>query len=82
MDAGRSLDFYANYSFARIEDTTTIKQYNLVLTDDAGMQLLNKNDYRLLYTGQQFHVTKLTLKFLNPVTRYKETKPFYILQKL
>jgi len=82
MDAGRSLDFYANYSFARIEDTTTIKQNNLILTDEAGMQSLNKNKYRLLYTGRQFHVTKLTLKFLNPATRDKETKPFYILQRL
>ena len=82
IDAGRSLDFYGNYSFAGVDDTATIRQNNLVLTNDAGLQLLNKNDYRLVYSGREFHVTKLTLRFLNPAKRYKETKPFYILQRL
>jgi len=81
IDAGRSLDFYGNYSFKQVNDTSAIKQGSLVLTNDEGLQLLNKKDYRVLYTGREFHVTKLTLKFLNPATRDKETKPFYVLQR-
>lgn len=81
IDAGRSLDFYGNYSFQRVNDTLAIKPGNLVLTNDEGLQLLNKNDYKLLHSGREFHVTKLTLKFLNPATRDKETKPFHILQR-
>lgn len=79
IDAGRSLDFYADYSFKRIENTASVKPNDYLLTNDEGLNNMDTTHYNLFYTGQSFHVTKLTLPFLNPAKRGKETKPFYIL---
>ncbi|HWB28172.1 MAG TPA: glycosyltransferase family 39 protein [Chitinophagaceae bacterium] len=82
IDAGRSLDFYGNYSFPRVTDTSAIKPGGCLLTSLKGYNSLNKSNYQLIYTGQSFHVTTLTLKFLNPATRGTKTQPYYIVRKL
>lgn len=79
IDAGRSLDFYADYSFKHIDTTTLIKPGDYLLTSPEGLSAIDTTQYAPVYTGQSFHVTTLTLPFLNPATRAKETKPFYIL---
>jgi len=80
IDAGRSLDFYANYSFPRIRDTSLPVPGDYVLTSQKGSDILGNKQYRLIYTGQSFHVTALTLPFLNPSTRSKQVTSFYIFQ--
>ncbi len=36
--------------------------------------------YTTEYTGDDFHVTQLSLQFLNPPTRWKEVKPYVVVK--
>jgi hypothetical protein len=80
MDAGSSFDFYGNHLFVRINRTDTLGAGDFVLTSKQGLDSVDKAQFNILYTGQGFHVTKLTLPFLNPATRQTEIDPYYILQ--
>jgi len=81
MDAGWSFDFYGNHLFQHIDNIDTLHSNDYILTSKQGLDSLNKEQYNILYIGQGFHVTKLTLPFLNPATRSAETDPYYILQR-
>jgi hypothetical protein len=35
----------------------------------------------VIYHGENFHVTGLSLGFLNPASRSKETTTYYVLQR-
>jgi hypothetical protein len=82
IDAGRSLDFYGNYPFKRIDSTGSLTSGDYLLTSAAGLDSLNKNLYKIIDSGQSFHVTTLTLQFLNPAKRNTQTNPFYVLRRL
>jgi hypothetical protein len=81
INAGWSFDFYGNHLFTHIEKPDSLSMNDYLLTSKEGLDSLDKTQYRVLYTGQGFHVTQLTLPFLNPATRSTETYPYYILQK-
>ncbi len=78
---GRSLDFYGNHNFVHVGNTDSLKTNDFLLTTAKGLDSLNKTNYKILYTGQGFHVSLLTLPFLNPKTRNTETEPYFILQR-
>jgi hypothetical protein len=78
----RSLDFYADYSFGELACPDSLRVNDWLITSGEGYDTLNKNKYRVIYTGQSFHVSMLTLSFLNPAMRSKETTAYYILQRL
>jgi hypothetical protein len=80
-NAGWSFDFYGNHQFLHVNNADTLRTGDYVLTSKQGLDSINKSQYNMLYIGQGFHVTKLTLPFLNPATRSSETDPYYILQK-
>lgn len=81
INAGWSFDFYGNHLFEHINNVDTLRSNDYVLTSKEGLDSLDKTQFKILYTGQGFHVTKLTLPFLNPANRDKETDPYYILQR-
>lgn len=78
----RSLDFEANHTFQTIHTPDSLPSGSYILTSKASWDSLPKNQYRKIFEGEQFHVTKLTLKFLNPATRHKETDRYFIAQRL
>ena len=78
----RSLDFYANYSFSELACPDSLRVNEWLITSSEGYNTLNKNKYRVIYAGQSFHVSMLTLPFLDPARRNKETSIYYILQRL
>jgi 4-amino-4-deoxy-L-arabinose transferase-like glycosyltransferase len=86
MAEERSLHFYSNHRFSQINRLDSLKPQDCTLTSEEGMDSIensmNKNQFRILYKGEGFHVSTLTLNFLNPATREKETKPYYILQRM
>jgi len=81
MGERRSLDFYGNHSFLAVNDPDLLGTSDYLLTSADGMALIDKTKYKILYTGQGFHVSLLTLPFLNPATRNTDTYPYFILQR-
>ncbi|MBY0426079.1 MAG: hypothetical protein K2Q22_10615, partial [Cytophagales bacterium] len=77
-DPGFAMDFYLHTLVNRVSDPEYPAQTNLngyyVYTNEFGIQKLTELGYepKIIYAGEDFHVTTLTPKFLNPSTR-KET---------
>ncbi|MFZ9719590.1 MAG: hypothetical protein ACO3BD_09555, partial [Chitinophagaceae bacterium] len=53
-----------------------------VLTGSAGKKSidLNKRKYRIMKTGENFHISMLTLSFLNAATRASVVERYYVLR--
>ena len=75
--------FYGQHIFPVIKDSSLIKEGQWIVADSIPAQqlLLDFPNSTILYQGNRFHVTLLTLEFLNPKTRAKELTP-YVLMKL
>ena len=78
----RSLDFYSNHFFKHVVNADSLSRDDYMLTNKEGFDLLKKNAYKIIFQGEGFHVSTLTLPFLNPATRKNETQPYFILQRL
>jgi 4-amino-4-deoxy-L-arabinose transferase-like glycosyltransferase len=74
--------FYGQYIFPVIQDSTLLKEGQWVVADSIPAQelLLDFPNSNILYQGKRFHVTLLTLTFLNPKTRSEELTPFVLME--
>jgi 4-amino-4-deoxy-L-arabinose transferase-like glycosyltransferase len=77
-----SLDFYAQ---ALIHENDLISQLSsgdyLILYKNKLADVNNSGKkYTVEYTGDDFHVTGLSLQFLNPPTRWREVKPYIVVK--
>jgi 4-amino-4-deoxy-L-arabinose transferase-like glycosyltransferase len=79
INPGHTLPFYADHIFVD-KEATAINSGDYIITNDEGLSELNKTrSWSAEYQGNDFHVSTLSLSFLNPATRSKELKPFYII---
>ena len=74
--------FYGQHIFPVIKDSTLLKEGQLVVADSIPAQtlLLDFPNSTILYHGNRFHVTLLTMEFLNPATRYNELTPYVLIE--
>jgi 4-amino-4-deoxy-L-arabinose transferase-like glycosyltransferase len=74
--------FYGQHIFPIIKDSTLLKEGQWVVADSIPAQtlLLDFPNSTILYQGNRFHVTLLTLEFLNPATRSKELTPYVLIE--
>jgi len=74
--------FYGQHVFPVIQDSTLLKEGQWVVADSIRAQqlLLDFPNSTILYQGNRFHVTLLTLEFLNPATRDKELTPYVLME--
>jgi hypothetical protein len=74
--------FYGQHIFPVIKDSTLLKEGQWVVADSIPAQtlLLDFPNSTILYHGNRFHVTLLTLEFLNPATRSKELTPYVLME--
>ena len=77
-----SLGFYSNHDYMHVNNPDSLGLHDYLLTGKEGLASLDGGTYRLLYEGQGFHVSMLSLEFLNPSTRRTVTTPYYIIQKI
>ena len=70
--------FYGQHVFTTITDSTKLKVGDLVITDSTNFTFLKKDfpKSEVVFQSARFHVTMLTLTFLNPTTRNQELIPF------
>ena len=74
--------FYGQHVFPVIQDSSLLKEGQWVVADSIPAQklLLDFPNSTILYQGYRFHVTLLTLTFLNPKTRDKELTPYVLME--
>ena len=74
--------FYGQHISPVIQDSSALKEGQWVVTDSIPAQalLLDFPNSTILYQGKRFHITLLTLEFLNPATRAKELTPYVMME--
>ena len=74
--------YYGQHIFPNIKDSLQLKEGNWVITDALNDSSLKKQFPASIahYVSNRFHVTMLSLPFLNPATRNQETIPFEIVE--
>jgi len=74
--------YYGQHVFANTKDSLQLKEGNWVITDAVNDASLKKQFPASIahYTSNRFHVTMLSLPFLNPKTRPSEITPFEVLE--
>jgi 4-amino-4-deoxy-L-arabinose transferase-like glycosyltransferase len=83
-DFGHSFYFYAKHFVPVTSNVAELKEGLLVLTKEEGKLKLDSLSipYKIIFTGEDFHVSMLNLKFVNPATRNTQVQAYYILQVL
>ncbi len=81
-----ALDYYTQRTTPVVRSLSELKKNHvpdstLIYTDEQGFTSIQSSGlrYKVLHSCPNFHVTGLTLPFLNPATRLTETKPRYLL---
>jgi hypothetical protein len=82
MPNSNAFHFYGQHIFPVIKDSSQLKegQWIVVEAKPAQQVLIDFPNSTILYQGNRFHVTLLTLEFLNPKTRDKELTPYVLME--
>jgi hypothetical protein len=77
----RSLDFYCKSFFKQTSTPDSLQSGDFLLTSSIDYAMTDTAHFTKIYHGDGFHVSTLSLPFLNPASRKKETHPYWLLQK-
>ncbi len=82
MYPGHSFYFYSQYIYPSKPNVAALKPTDIVLTSVDSLPAITQKfpNNKILYSGESFHITQLTLPFLNPATRDKELAKYAIVQ--
>jgi 4-amino-4-deoxy-L-arabinose transferase-like glycosyltransferase len=82
MPNSNAFHFYGQHIFPVIKDSSLLKegQWIVVEAKPAQQVLIDFPNSTILYQGNRFHVTLLTLEFLNPKSREKELTPYVLME--
>ncbi len=74
--------YYGQHIFPVIKDSSLLKEGQWIVVDSlpAKQVMADFPNSKILYKGNRFHVTLLTLQFLNPATRAAELTPFVLME--
>ncbi len=77
-----ALHFYGKHIFKIQEDSLQLKEGDWVVTDSKNDALIKKQfpKSEVQFESRRFHVTMLSLPFLNPATRANETIPYEVIE--
>jgi 4-amino-4-deoxy-L-arabinose transferase-like glycosyltransferase len=82
MGGDSSLEFYTDSSFSTLKTLAGTRQGDYVLAPEQECASLNTDEFKVVYRGESFHVSRLSFKFWNPATRSKVVLPYCILQRI
>jgi 4-amino-4-deoxy-L-arabinose transferase-like glycosyltransferase len=82
MPNSNAFHFYGQHIFPVIKDSSMLKEGQWIVVEalPARQVLLDFPNSKILYQGNRFHVTLLTLTFLNPATRAAELTPYVLME--
>jgi 4-amino-4-deoxy-L-arabinose transferase-like glycosyltransferase len=74
--------FYGQHIFPVVQDRSLLKEGQWVVVDSIPAKALLSAfpNSSILYQGKRFHVTLLTLEFLNPATRDRALTPYVLME--
>jgi hypothetical protein len=74
--------YYGQHVFPVVQDSSALKEGQWIVADSIPAKALLQDfpNSNILYHGYRFHITLLTLEFLNPATRYKELTPYVLME--
>ena len=74
--------FYGKHIFPVIKDSSLLHEGQWIVSDSVpAKEVLNEfPNSKILYKGDRFHVTLLTMNFLNPATRKAELTPYVLIE--
>ncbi len=77
-----ALHFYGKHIFKIQEDSLQLKEGDWVVTDFKNDSIIKEQfpNSQQRFASRRFHVTMLSLPFLNPAKRDQETIPFEIVE--
>ncbi len=80
---GRSFHFYGQSVFGRLESLQQIKKGDIILTDQNNLPAIDSAGFKVtvLLQGGDYHISMLSLRFLNPKKREGQLQK-YVLAKL
>ncbi len=81
FDENRSISFSNDYEVKTVATPELLQAGEYCLLKGPVWDTLNRQHFDIAYLGQSMHITMLTLPFLNPATRARETEPYYIIRK-
>jgi 4-amino-4-deoxy-L-arabinose transferase-like glycosyltransferase len=78
----RRSELIRQFDAGKTQGLDSFIQYKYILTNDSGLNDLHRADVAIdtLQKGVYFKVSELSLEFINPATRSRETKNFYFLK--
>jgi hypothetical protein len=78
----RSLHFYAQTNIVHKDSIPLIQKGDYIITSEKKLPELDsvRLDYDKLFSGNDYHISRLTFKFLNPRRRAKELNPYAIIK--
>ncbi|MCW3120717.1 MAG: family glycosyltransferase, 4-amino-4-deoxy-L-arabinose transferase [Flavipsychrobacter sp.] len=76
------IHFYAQDFVTGVDTVTDVHKKKYIVTMDKGLNILNEHQiaYDVMKEGRLFKVSELTPEFLNPKTRDKATRMYYLLK--
>ena len=82
IEAWRSLHFYAKGNIYRQDSIENIKSGNWIITGKENLAEFKQRGvkYDIFFQGKGFHVSRLSLKFINPSRREKQLTPYTIVK--
>lgn len=80
IDESRALHFYGNHIFQRKTDSLSLQSGDILITRKESLSALQQRFPKLntIFEGAYYGVSMLSLPFLNPATRSKETVPYVL----
>lgn len=82
IEARNSLYFYGDYFFRKAPAPGQLTAGDYILISAAEYPQISNLPHAIVFTGNGFPVTKLSLKFLTPSKRQQELIPFHIVKVL
>lgn len=82
MDEDNSLDFYTEASFSQLNALEGVRQGDYILAPERECESANIAEFTVVYRAESFHVSMLSLRFLNPATRSQVVLPYCVLQRI
>lgn len=78
IDESRALHFYGKHIFARVQDSSELRSDQVVLTRMSALPQLEARfpAMKIIFEGNYYGVSMLSLPFLNPQTRSAETQAY------
>ncbi len=81
FDENRSISFANDYTVKTVNTPDALRPGDYCLLKGSAPDTLSLQHFEVLYKGECMHVSMLTLPFLNPATRSRETGPYAIIRK-